>query len=169
MNETNAHQSKTKRPADEPAMRTKQVYGADEGSRGRNASGRACGCGVGMGRKIPGGALAERCSRRRQTHFPAPRARKMIKSKTSEHGGAAEPTRPVGGVRTGKACATPPGRGLRGARPVSRVWKELERCTIFQGFSTQSACLNLLFATKLQKVGLDWLEILKCNGPCPNF
>ena len=63
-------------------------------------------------------------SRRSQTHFPAPRARTMIKSKTSGPDGAAEPTRPVGWVAAGgrahRQGTTPPGAGLLGGgRPTT--------------------------------------------------
>ena len=49
--------------------------------------------------------------------FSCARARTMIKSKTSEHDGAAEPTRPVGWLAEGAACA-PARHNPPGAEPL---------------------------------------------------
>jgi hypothetical protein len=93
-----------------------------------------------MGGKIPGGALAERLLEAELTQkadaFSCAKGTKMIKSKTSEPDGAAEPTRPVGWLAEGAACAparhNPPGAGLSGEggqRPALLLLrKQLARC-----------------------------------------
>jgi hypothetical protein len=130
MNETSAHHAETKRPADEPARRTKQVYGADESRRGRLPIGRASGCGVGMGGKIPGGALAGRLLEAELTQksdaFSCAKGTNndQIEDERTRRGGRADETGGLvggrGGVRTGKA--QPPRGGAsrgRAAAPSS--------------------------------------------------
>ena len=68
----------------------------------------------------------------RVTRISCAKGTKMSKMKTSEHDGAAEPTRPVGWLAERAACApvgkalSPPGRGLRGGPAVSFLGLEGE-------------------------------------------
>ena len=140
MSETNAHQSDTKRPADEPSE------ASEAGLRSRRkqtkAEHRACqasGCGVGMGGIIPGGALAGRLLEAELTQKSGAFScdTNNDQSKTSGPDGAAEPLRPVGWLAEGAACAparhNPPGGGpLRGRAAGLCGLEAHERCTIFQ-------------------------------------
>jgi hypothetical protein len=129
MSETNAHHAETKRPADEPARRTKQVYGADESRRGRLPIGRASGCGVGTGGKIPGGAPVGREVAGGRAHAEVRRIflrqgtnNDQIEDERTRRGGRADETGGLiggrGGVRTGKA-QPPRGGASRGGRPTT--------------------------------------------------
>ena len=132
MSETNAHHAETKRPADEPARRTEQVHGADESRRGRLPSGRASGCGVGMGGRIPDGALAERLLEAELTQksdaFSCAKGTNndQIEDERARRGGRADEAGGLvggrGGVRTGKAQPPrggPPRRRAADDRPSS--------------------------------------------------
>ena len=128
MSETNAHHARTKRPADEPARRTRQVYGADECRRGRLPIGPASGCGVGMGGKIPDGALAERLPEAELTQrsgaFSCAKGTNngQIEDERTRRGGRAVEAGGLvggrGGVLTGKA-QPPRGGPDRGGRPTT--------------------------------------------------
>jgi hypothetical protein len=131
MNETNAHHAETKRPADEPARRAKQVYGAVESRRGRLPIGRASGCGVGRGGKIPGGALAGRLLEAELTQKPDAfsccqgHENDQIEDERTRRGGRADETGGLvggrGGVRTGKA-QPPRGGASRGRAANDRLF-----------------------------------------------
>jgi hypothetical protein len=129
MNVTSAHQSETKRPADEPSE------ASEAGLRSRRkqtkAEHRACqasGCGVGMGGIIPGGALAERLLEAELTQragaFSCAKGTNngQIEDERTRRGGRAVEAGGLvggrGGVLTGKA-QPPRGGPDRGGRPTT--------------------------------------------------
>ena len=113
MSETNAHHAETKRPADEPARRTKQVYGADE-SRRKQSTERAKRAAAGWGRAEKyraahqlAGRLLEAELTQKADAFSCDTNNDPIEDERTRRGGRADESGGLvggrGGVRTGKA------------------------------------------------------------------